>query len=56
MVTMALMGATFENEDQLFQDVMDMLHRIPRDKLEAVSEEWLVRLDACIQGVGDCVE
>jgi hypothetical protein len=56
MVKTALMGATFEDENQLFQDVMDMLHWIPGDKLEAVFDEWLVRLDTCIQRVGDYVE
>jgi hypothetical protein len=53
---MALMGATFEDEGQLFQGVVDILHRIPRDEPEAVFDEWLLRLDACIQRTGDYVE
>jgi histone-lysine N-methyltransferase SETMAR len=32
----AMMGTTFEDDNQLFQVVMDALHRIPRDELEAV--------------------
>jgi hypothetical protein len=35
-VRTALMGAAFEGEDQLFQSVMDVVHRIPRDELEVV--------------------
>jgi hypothetical protein len=35
---------------------MDVLYRIPRDELEAVFDEWLVRLDVCIQRTGDDVE
>jgi hypothetical protein len=38
-VKMILMGATFEDETQLFQGVMDVLHRIPRNKLEADFDE-----------------
>jgi hypothetical protein len=33
---MPLMGATFEDEDQLFQSVTHVLHRISRAELEAV--------------------
>jgi hypothetical protein len=35
-VKAVLMEATFEDEDQVFQGVMNVLQRIPRDKLEAV--------------------
>jgi hypothetical protein len=55
-VKTALMGATFEDEDQFFQGVMDVLHRIPRDEFEALFHEWLARLDACVQRAGDYVE
>jgi hypothetical protein len=55
-VKTALMGVTFEDDNQLFQDVMDVLRRIPRNELEAVFDAWLVRLDACIQRAGDYVE
>jgi hypothetical protein len=55
-VRTALMEATFEDEDQLFQCVTDVLHRIPRDELESVFDQWLVRLEACIQRAGDYVE
>jgi hypothetical protein len=50
------MGATFGDEDQLFQGVVYVLHRIPRDELEAVFDKWLVRLDASIRRAGDHVE
>jgi histone-lysine N-methyltransferase SETMAR len=55
-VKKALMGVRFDDEDQLFQGVMDVLHRILREQLEAVFDEWLVRTDACIQRAGDSVE
>jgi hypothetical protein len=52
----ALIAATFEDEDQLFQGVMEMLHRIPRDDLKAVFDQRLVKLNTCIQRAGDYVE
>jgi hypothetical protein len=55
-VKTALMGVTLKDESQLFQCVMNVLHRIPRDELEAVFHEWLVRLDARMQRAGDYVE
>jgi hypothetical protein len=55
-VKTALMRATFEDEKRLFQSVMDVLHRIPRDELEIVFNKWLVRLDACVPRAGDYVE
>jgi hypothetical protein len=50
------MRAIFEHEGHLFQGVMDVFHRIPRDQLEAVFDEWLVGLEARIQRVGYYVE
>jgi histone-lysine N-methyltransferase SETMAR len=55
-VKTALMGATFEDAEQLLQAVMAVLNGISRDELERVFEEWLVRLDACVQQGGDYVE
>jgi histone-lysine N-methyltransferase SETMAR len=52
----ALMGATFEDAEQLLQAVMTVLNGISRDELERVFSEWLVRLDACVPQGGDYVE
>jgi hypothetical protein len=53
---MVLMGATFEDEDQLFKGVMNVVRRTPRQELEAIFDEWLVRLEACILQSGDDVD
>jgi hypothetical protein len=36
--------------------VTAVLNGITRDELEAVFEEWVARLDACLKGGGDDVE
>jgi hypothetical protein len=46
---MALMGAAFASYDGLLQGVMGLLTGISREELEAVFEEWLLRLDKWIQ-------
>jgi hypothetical protein len=45
---MALRGTVFVNDDELLQGVIDVLNGISREELEAVFEEWLLRLDRCI--------
>jgi hypothetical protein len=35
---------------------MGILNGITRDELESVFEEWLARLDECVQRGGDYVE
>jgi histone-lysine N-methyltransferase SETMAR len=45
-VEMALMERMFNDENKLFQCVMDMLNDISRGELEAVVEERLVRFNA----------
>jgi histone-lysine N-methyltransferase SETMAR len=52
----ALSGAVFEDEHELLDGVMEVLNGIMREELESVFEEWVARLDACIQGGGDYVE
>jgi hypothetical protein len=51
----ALMSAAFA-DDELLQGVMKVLNGISREELEAVFEEWLLRLDRCIQPNGEYVE
>jgi histone-lysine N-methyltransferase SETMAR len=52
----ALSWAEFEDEHELLDSVMELLNRIARDELESLFEEWVARLNACIQGGGDYVE
>jgi hypothetical protein len=53
---MVPMGRTFNDENELFRCVIEMLKGISRDELEAVVQEWLVRFDTCILQSGDYVE
>jgi hypothetical protein len=55
-VKTALMCVVFDDENQLFQAVMTILHEISREELERVFDEWLARLDACIQRDGEYVQ
>jgi histone-lysine N-methyltransferase SETMAR len=55
-VKTALNGAEFEDEQELLDGVMGILNGITRDELESVFEEWLARLDECVQRGGDYVE
>jgi iron only hydrogenase large subunit-like protein len=51
-----LNGAEFEDKHERLDGVMEVLNGITRDELESVFEEWVARLNACIQGGGDYVE
>jgi hypothetical protein len=51
-----LNGAEFEDERQLLDAVIGVLNDITGDELESVFEEWVARLDACVQGGGGYVE
>jgi hypothetical protein len=53
---MALIGAIFANNDELLQGVMEVLNGISREELDVVFEEWLLRLERCIQQNGEYVE
>jgi hypothetical protein len=53
---MTLMGSVFANEQELLDGVTRVLDGITRDELESVFEEWVARLDVCIQRGGDYVE
>jgi hypothetical protein len=46
---MSSMGAAFANDDEPLQGVMVVPNGIWREELEAVHDEWLRRLDRCIQ-------
>jgi hypothetical protein len=51
-----LIGAAFADNDELLQGVMEVLNGISREDLEAVFEEWLLRLDRRIQQNGEYIE
>jgi hypothetical protein len=53
---MALKGVIFEDDNRLPARVIEILMAIPPEELVAISEEWLSRLEACIQGDGENVE
>jgi histone-lysine N-methyltransferase SETMAR len=55
-VKTALQGAIFADENELLAGSTDVLTGIPREEIEAVFDEWLLRLDVCIQRQGDDVE
>jgi hypothetical protein len=52
----ALMGSEFESEQSLLDGVLGVSSIISREELEAVFEDWLSRLDQCMQRDGDYVE
>jgi hypothetical protein len=52
----ALMGSAFEGEQSLLDGVLDVISTISREELEPVFEDWLSRLDPCVQRGGDYVE
>jgi hypothetical protein len=52
----ALIGAEFESEQELLDGVLGVVNAISREELEGVFEEWLSRLDECMQRDGDYVE
>jgi hypothetical protein len=47
-VKRALMSVTFDDENRLLSGVTTVLIAIPLEELEAIFEEWLCRLAACI--------
>jgi hypothetical protein len=51
-----LTRSVFENEQKPLNGMMRVLDRITGDELESVFEEWVARLDVCIQRGGGCVE
>jgi hypothetical protein len=55
-VKTALVSVIFEDENRLLAGVIEVPMAIPLEELEAIFEEWLSRLDACIQGDGEYVE
>jgi hypothetical protein len=50
------MGTTFDTEQELFGNAMKVLNTILREELESVFDEWLRRLDACIERDGKHIE
>jgi histone-lysine N-methyltransferase SETMAR len=48
-----LMRSVFENKQGFLDGIMRVLDRIMHDEFESVFEEWVARLDVCIQRGGD---
>jgi histone-lysine N-methyltransferase SETMAR len=51
----ALIGSEFESEQTLLDGVLGVISTISREELEAVFEDWLSRLDQCVQRDWDYV-
>jgi hypothetical protein len=51
-----LMRSAFENEQELLDGIMRVLDKITHGELEPVFDEWVARLDVCIQRGGDSIE
>jgi hypothetical protein len=49
----ALMRSEFESERSLLDGVLGVINTISREELEALFEDWLSRLDQCLQRDGD---
>jgi hypothetical protein len=49
-------GCIFEDENERFVGIMTELNKVSREKLEAVFEEWMLRLDRCINTKGEYVD
>jgi hypothetical protein len=45
----ALIGSEFESEQSLLDGVIGVIHTISREELEAFFEDWVSRLDQCVQ-------
>jgi hypothetical protein len=52
----ALMEAKFKNEQKLVDDMVGIVNTISRAELEPIFEEWLSRLDKCIQRASEYLE
>jgi histone-lysine N-methyltransferase SETMAR len=50
-----LKGQMFDDEQALFTAIIDILQSIDRETLQAVYDEWLVRLQRCIESGGEYV-
>jgi hypothetical protein len=51
-----LMGFEFESEQSLLDGVLGVINTISREELEGVFEDWLSRVDQCVQRDGDYLE
>jgi hypothetical protein len=49
-------GCAFGNANELSLGIMSEVNKINREKLEAVFDEWLLRLDRCINMNGKYID
>jgi hypothetical protein len=49
-------GCLFEDENELLAGIISELNKINREELETVFQEWVLRLDRCIDTGGEYVD
>jgi hypothetical protein len=49
-------GCLFEDENELWVGIISELNKISREQLETVFQEWVLRLDRCIDTGGKYVD
>jgi hypothetical protein len=49
-------GSLFEDENELLAGIISELNKISREELEIVFQEWVLRLDRCIDTGGEYVD
>jgi hypothetical protein len=49
-------GSSFDEPDELLSAIQKMLKEVDRETLDAAFQEWMIRLQKCIDGNDDYVE
>jgi hypothetical protein len=47
---------SFDESDELLSTMQDILREVDRETLDAVFQEWMIRLQKCIDGNGEYIE
>jgi hypothetical protein len=51
-----LQGSSFDESDELLSPIHKILRGVDRETLDAVFQEWMIRLQKCIDGIDDYVK
>jgi hypothetical protein len=51
-----LQRSSFDEPDELLSAIQKKLREVDRETLDAIFQEWMIRLQKCIDGNGECVE
>jgi hypothetical protein len=51
-----LEGSSFDEPDELLFVIQEILRGVDRETLDEVFQEWMIRLQKCIDGNGEYVE